>query len=276
MACLICGKSLVPEETIKHINNIEVKKEKIDEKIDSIFTSDINRAVELIIKSKKYAKEIKHLSTGSYSSKKLLCDECCSKIMQFVNNKNQKQINETGYSEAKEILKALKIFTYLANKSFFELKHDLDELREILCGLYMNTRQDDVDEIINEKNKIVNKLNTEFEETLELIQKSVDSPEFIEYYEAKLFYILGYYNETVLYFFDNKKRLVETDILKYEANIMGYYKEALLHYQNVKIQLLEMDDKERKKVSFDVKLWINNINEMVFEINEKLERNKGN
>ena len=165
MACLICGKSLVSEETRKHINNIEAKKVKIDEKIDSIFMSDVNRAVDLIIKSKKYDKEIKHLSTGTYTSKMLLCEKCYNEIERYINNKTHVQIDDKGHSRAKDFLKALKIFAYMADKSFFNLKHELDELREILCGLYSDN-PNDINEIMEEKNNLINELDKIFDEII--------------------------------------------------------------------------------------------------------------
>jgi hypothetical protein len=239
MGCLICGKPMVSEGTLEQITNIKAKKAKIEEKTTSVFTSDPNLALNLIIKSKKYDKEIKHLEKGSFATRQLLCDKCYKKVIRSVRRNTTRKGKESEYSKSKEILRVFKIYSFMLKKVLQDLYYNIDHpINKKIPESYSEDTKD-----------FLNNLSTKFYDTADNIQKNIFN---CEYYEAKLFYILGYYNDALLRFQNVLDELEQIDDNK---DMKGYLTEE-------KLEDYIRGRNERK----------NEIKEIIYEIKEKLRQ----
>jgi hypothetical protein len=222
MVCLICGNPTLSKGTLVHITKINSKKAKIDKKIPSVFTSDPNLALELIIKSKRYAEEIKNLETFSNASRQLLCDNCYNEVKRSVKGNDTGENNESEYSKSKEIIRAFKVYSFMLQKTLSEL--------------YTIGHPSDEEDFHN--------LTTKIDEMAEGIRINISVPVHWEYYEARLFYLLGYYNE------------------------------ALLCFQRLLNELKKIDDMLGNSSEEELADYINSINERKNEIQEMINEIK--
>ncbi|MCL2793483.1 MAG: hypothetical protein FWD87_10400 [Spirochaetaceae bacterium] len=208
MGCLICGKLPVSEETLNQIANIKVKKQTLDEKINTVFTSDPNNALNLIIKTKKYEKELKQLETYSFASKQLLCKVCYENIKQSMKEKilNEKSDNV----KINEFLKIIKIHNFMIKEIVSEYFNRFDHpIKESMPGNEVECPKD-LFFLHHEVIEFTEDLLKKYNDTIESIQKRIID---CDYYEAYLCYILGYYNEALVLFEKTLKNLDEDNII---------------------------------------------------------------
>jgi hypothetical protein len=237
MGCLICGKLPVSEGTLNQITNIKEKVQNLEEKINSAFTSDPNLSLKLIIKSKNYEKELKQLETGSYASKRLICDDCYKKIKRSMEENITNNNDNSEGSKVSEMLKIVKIYNFMIKEiaSDFYLNNE--------HPIYESTPIEDLESIDFMKDSM-----DKYNDSIERIQKRFIDCDF---YEAYLCYNLGYYNEALVLFEKTLKELEEDNIRGLD-NIIKDLGEEFEDYS---------DGKNKLK---------NNIQETIYEIKERL------
>jgi hypothetical protein len=166
--CLICGKSVLSDDTLKHIANIKEKKPNIEKEIERVSESDPQLALKLKNKLKRYDEEIIQLENFSFAANQQLCDNCEEKVglLKKVNN-------ELEYLRFIEILEDFKDYNLKAKKAMQKL---LDIVR-------WNLQDEDY---------------YGFNDTLEGIQLNIYNQVNCEYFETRLLFISGYHNGALL------------------------------------------------------------------------------
>jgi hypothetical protein len=192
MECLICGKSVLSEDTLKHIANIKEKKPNVEKEIVRVSASDPQLALKLKNKLKRYDEEIIQLENFSFAAKQQLCDNCEEKVglLKKVNN-------ELEYLRFIEILEDFKDYNLKAKKAMQKL---LDIVR-------WNLQDEDY---------------YSFNDTLEGIQLNIYNQVNCEYFETRLLFISGYYNGALL--LRLQKLLNELEKTDHTDDYEGLYK----------------------------------------------------
>jgi hypothetical protein len=244
MPCLICGKSGVRYGMLKHVNNIKAKKPNIDSEIDHILFSNTHQALKLMNKLKKHDNEIRRLEMKSAQADRnqLLCDDCLKKIIKKIKNSVNGNItgkdNESEYSKINEMLRVYEVCSLIKKEILYDLYNNIDHPID-------KSAPEDYDEFKDFRNN----LETSFFDTANNINEFINNYDYREFYIAKLYYILGYYNN------------------------------ALLRFQNLLNELEQKDDEAymkeyREKEKHEVYInrrneWKNEILEIIYEIKEK-------
>jgi len=216
MKCIICNESTLLEGTLEQIMNIKKKKQKVEERINSATSSDMDLYINLIAKSKRHEDTINRLEKGSLQERKLICYSCFEKIKHLMGVNATKVYfaddDEADFSKLNEMLKIIKICSFM----IWETKSNIFSGFEDL----LNDEEDS------------------------LIVNILKDPMNCEYYEAKLYCYFKYYKEALL--------LLEKKLSELEKNEMRDVKDARKYLSDEQFEDYLNNRDERKNDIKDI------------------------